>query len=381
MKQQLEDELKVQVDAQEEMRRDFQDTQQKMSDYLEQLLREDAETFAAIDKRSLDLVSDSLEQRAYLCDVQFHWRHLCNRAAELDDECVQKDMELQRLNGECASNASTIWALKAENERLYEGVTNFEQLALASANDLEQAQSEIASLKEALAAAQAEVMPAEEREKAALLLLEKETQASQLEEKLKEMEDALARLTAEKAAAVDAAEIFSDANQGLKDAMLSLEEELSRELERKENRVDCDLQTDDSTEADLSTFPKIDCEVQTDDTGDNEIVSKLAGTQLEVNRLNVSLRRLVFEKIALEESRKRHESVIEEEQRARLALETKVEELMNQVAAKSAEADKQQKMINSLQASLQSQQKGAQNNERLKAEVSNLKQKVLNPVM
>uniref|UniRef100_A0A224YHN1 Lipocalin n=1 Tax=Rhipicephalus zambeziensis TaxID=60191 RepID=A0A224YHN1_9ACAR len=72
------------------------------------------------------------------------------------------------------------------------------------------------------------------------------------------------------------------------------------------SQVDCDLQTDDSTEADLSTFPKIDCEVQTDDTGDNEIVSKLAGTQLKVNRLNVSLRRLVFEKIGLEESRKKH---------------------------------------------------------------------------
>lgn len=346
MKQQLEDKLKVQVDAREEMRRDFQDTQRKMLDYLEQLQRENAEYFSAIDKRSLDLVSDSLDLRSDLCDAQFHWRHLSNRVAELDDECVQKDTELQRLNGECANSASTIWALKAENKRLYEGVTNFEQLALTSADDLEQAQSEIASLKEALAAAQMEVVPAEEREKAALLLLEKETRASHLEEKLKEMEDALEKLTAEKTAACNAAEVLSEANQGLKDAMLSLANELSRERELKENRVDCDLQTDDSTEADLGFFPKIDCEVQTDDTGDNEIVSKLAGAQLEVNRLNLSIRRLGFEKMALEESQKARESMIAKEQNARLALETKAEKLINQ-------------------------------NERLKAELSNLKQKVL----
>lgn len=370
MKQQLEDKLKVQVDTREEMRRDFQDTQRKMLDYLEQLQRENAEYFSAIDKRSLDLVSDSLDLRSDLCDAQFHWRHLCNRVAELDDECVQKDTELQRLNGECANSASTIWALKAENERLYEGVTNFELLALTSADDLEQAQSEIASLKEALAAAQMEVVPAEEREKAALLLLEKETRASHLEEKLKEMEDALEKLTAEKTAACDAAEVLSEANQGLKDAMLSLADELSRERELKENRVDCDaqteeaetvdnvmqtenavkvdcdLQTDDSTEAELSLFPKIDCEVQTDDTGDNEIVSELAGAKLEVKRLNLSIRRLGFEKKALEESQKARESVIAKEQNARLALETKAEKLTNQ-------------------------------NERLKTELSNLKQKVL----
>ncbi|XP_049274659.1 myosin-9-like [Rhipicephalus sanguineus] len=382
MKQQLEDKLKVQVDTREEMRRDFQDTQRKMLDYLEQLQRENAEYFSAIDKRSLDLVSDSLDLRSDLCDAQFHWRHLCNRVAELDDECVQKDTELQRLNGECANSASTIWALKAENERLYEGVTNFELLALTSADDLEQAQSEIASLKEALAAAQMEVVPAEEREKAALLLLEKETRASHLEEKLKEMEDTLQKLTAEKTAACDAAEVLSEANQGLKDAMLSLANELTRERELKENRseltflmaravcvdrdaqteeaetvdtvmqtenavkVDCDLQTDDSTKADLGFFPEIDCEVQTDDTGDNEIVSKLAGAKLEVKRLNLSIRRLGFEKKALEESQKARESVIAKEQNARLALETKAEKLTNQ-------------------------------NERLKTELSNLKQKVL----
>ncbi|XP_050048703.1 uncharacterized protein [Dermacentor andersoni] len=401
MKQHLENELKVQADVKKEMIRDFQESQRKTLDYLDQLEHENAATLSSLNKLSLDAVADALEHRSDISDAMFRWRHISNRVSELDDECVQKEMELQRLNGVCSNNALTIEALKAENERLYEGVTNFEQLALANADDLAEAQSEIASLKEALAAAKMEAVPVEEREKAVLLLLEKETQVSQLEEKLKEMEGALSNLKQEKEAACETAQFISDANEDLKNAMLSLAEELTEERKQKEDRVDndaqteetemvdCDLQTDDIAEVNLQ--PKVDCEVQTADTGDEEILSKLAGAQLELNRLNLSLRRLNFEKEAVDKSHKGCEGMRAREQEARLALEKRVEELANQVIAKDNEMDEQRKMINSLQASLDSQVKEAQKlsrstnqasaglktqNERMKAEVSKLQQKV-----
>ncbi|XP_075531412.1 uncharacterized protein LOC142564329 [Dermacentor variabilis] len=401
MKQHLENELKVQADVKKEMIRDFHESQRKTLDYLEQLERENAATLSSLNKLSLDAVANALEHRSDISDAMFRWRHISNRVSELDDECVQKEMELQRLNGVCSNNALTIEALKAENERLYEGVANFEQLALANADDLAEAQSEIASLKEALAAAKMEAVPVEEREKAVLLLLEKETQVSQMEEKLKEMEGALSNLRQEKEAACETAQFISDANEDLKNAMLSLAEELAEERKQKEDRVDndaqteetemvdCDLQTDDIAEVNLQ--PKVDCEVQTADTGDEEILSKLAGAQLELNRLNLSLRRLNFEKEAVDKSHKGCEGMRAREQQARLALERRVEELANQVIAKDNEVEEQRKMINSLQASLDSQEKEAQKlsrstnqasaglktqNERMKAEVSKLQQKV-----
>ncbi|KAH7933732.1 hypothetical protein HPB49_016382 [Dermacentor silvarum] len=183
--QRLEEELKVQANVKKEMIKDFRESQHKLLDYFEQLERETATTLSTLDKRSYDLLAGALGGRSDISNAMFRLRHISNRVSELDNECVQKEMELQRLNGVCANNASTIEVLKAENERLYDGVNNFEQLAQGNADDLAEAQREIASLKEALAAAEMEAVPVEEREKAALLLLEKETQVSQLEEKLK----------------------------------------------------------------------------------------------------------------------------------------------------------------------------------------------------
>lgn len=395
IKQRLEDELKVQADAKKKMIKDFRESQHKLLDYLEQLGRENAATLSTLDKRSYELLASALEGRSDIDRAMFRLRHISNRASDLDQECVQKDMELQRLNEVCANNASTIEALKAENERLYYGINNFEQLAQGNADDLAEAQREIASLKEALAVAEMEAVPVEEREKAALLLLEKETQVSQLEEKLKEMEGALSKLRQEKD---HEAELFSDANQSLKDAMLNLAEELDQERSQKKNRVDndaqteetetvdtnmqtedatkvdCDLQTDDIAEVNLQ--PKVDCEVQTANTIDDEILSKLAGAQLEINRLNLSLRRLNFEKEALQESHKDCEGMRAEEQHTRLDLERQVEQLLDQAIAKDTEMEKQQKTINSLLASLDLQEKEAQKNECLKAEVSKLQGKV-----
>lgn len=413
--QRLEKELKVQVDVKKEMIKDFRESQHKLLDYFEQLERENAATLSTLDKRSYDLLAGALGGRSDISNAMFRLRHISNRVSELDNECVQKDMELQRLNGVCANNALTIEALKAENERLYDGVNNFEQLAQGNADDLAEAQKEIASLKEALAAAEMEAVPVEEREKAALLLLEKETQVSQLEEKLKEMEGALSELRQEKEAACHAAEMLSDANQSLKDAMLNLAEELTQERSQKENRVDtnmqteyatkvdtnmqteyatkvdCDLQTDDIPEVNLNLQPKVDCEVQTANTSDDEILSKLAGAHLEINRLNLSLRRLNFEKEALQESHKDCEGTRAEEEHTRLDLERQVEQLLDKANAKEREMDKQQKTINSLQASLDLQEKEAQKlsrstnqasaelktqNECLKAEMSKLQKKV-----
>lgn len=413
--QRLEKELKVQADVKKEMIKDFRESQHKLLDYFEQLERENAATLSTLDKRSYDLLAGALGGRSDISNAMFRLRHISNRVSELDNECVQKDMELQRLNGVCANNALTIEALKAENERLYDGVNNFEQLAQGNADDLAEAQKEIASLKEALAAAEMEAVPVEEREKAALLLLEKETQVSQLEEKLKEMEGALSELRQEKEAACHAAEMLSDANQSLKDAMLNLAEELTQERSQKENRVDtnmqteyatkvdtnmqteyatkvdCDLQTDDIPEVNLNLQPKVDCEVQTANTSDDEILSKLAGAHLEINRLNLSLRRLNFEKEALQESHKDCEGTRAEEEHTRLDLERQVEQLLDQAIVKEREMDKQQKTINSLQASLDLQEKEAQKlsrstnqasaelktqNECLKAEMSKLQKKV-----
>ncbi|XP_049511574.1 centrosome-associated protein CEP250 isoform X5 [Dermacentor silvarum] len=401
--QRLEEELKVQANVKKEMIKDFRESQHKLLDYFEQLERETATTLSTLDKRSYDLLAGALGGRSDISNAMFRLRHISNRVSELDNECVQKEMELQRLNGVCANNASTIEVLKAENERLYDGVNNFEQLAQGNADDLAEAQREIASLKEALAAAEMEAVPVEEREKAALLLLEKETQVSQLEEKLKEMEGALSELRKEKEAAYHAAEVLSDANQGLKDAMLNLAEELTQERSQKENRVDtnmqteyatkvdCDLQTDDIPEVNLNLQPKVDCEVQTANTSDDEFLSKLAGAHLEINRLNLSLRRLNFEKEALQESHKDCEGTRAEEEHTRLDLERRVEQLLDQAIAKEREMDEQQKTINSLQASLELQEKEAQKlsrstnqasaelktqNERLKAEVSKVQKKV-----
>ncbi|XP_049515707.1 uncharacterized protein LOC119435222 isoform X2 [Dermacentor silvarum] len=137
--------------------------------------------------------------------------------------------------------------------------------------------------------------------------------------------------------------------------MLNLAEELTQERSQKENRVDndaqteetetvdtnmqteyatkvdCDLQTDDIPEVNLNLQPKVDCEVQTANTSDDEFLSKLAGAHLEINRLNLSLRRLNFEKEALQESHKDCEGTRAEEEHTRLDLERRVEQLLDQV--------------------------------------------------
>ncbi|XP_075727017.1 uncharacterized protein LOC119164054 isoform X3 [Rhipicephalus microplus] len=363
IKEHLEAEVKALMETNEKMAQDFRDSQRKMLDSLEQLQHENGETAAAVEEFSHDVLLDLLGLRQDSRDLHFNTTHLRNRVAELDDEGVQKDMELQRLNGVCVNYASTIWALKAENERLYEGVTNFEQLASATTSDLEQAKSEVASLKEALA--QAEAIPVEERERAAWLLLEKETHASELEKKLKELEEALEQLTKEKTDACDTANELRRQNENLQSALLIVTCDLRQLQEQQENKVDHGAQTEESEKVDsfvqtedgimaddfdvaaeLSPFSKMDTEVQTD-TSDDEVFAK------------------------------ENESIIAKEKNACLALQAKVRELMNQVAAKSAEADKHQKTISSLQESFQSQLEEAQKNEQLKkAEVLKLKEKV-----
>ncbi|KAL3183738.1 hypothetical protein MRX96_033816 [Rhipicephalus microplus] len=352
IKEHLEAEVKALMETNEKMAQDFRDSQRKMVDSLEQLQHENGETAAAVEEFSHDVLLDLLGLRQDSRDLHFNTTHLRNRVAELDDEGVQKDMELQRLNGVCVNYASTIWALKAENERLYEGVTNFEQLASATTSDLEQAKSEIASLKEALA--QAEAIPVEERERAAWLLLEKETHASELEKKLKELEEALEQLTKEKTDACDTANELRSLLMIFANYRSSRRTKVDHEAQTEESeKVDSFVQTEDGIMADdfdlaaeLSPFPKMDTEVQTD-TSDDEVFAK------------------------------ENESIIAKEKNACLALQAKVRELMNQVAAKSAEADKHQKTISSLQESFQSQLEEAQKNEQLKkAEVLKLKEKV-----
>ncbi|XP_077502342.1 uncharacterized protein LOC144113243 [Amblyomma americanum] len=160
-----------------------------------------------------------------------HWSRSQGVTSDMSDELARKKEEVKKLSAECARMDSVIREQMAEIEGLCSGITNFEQLAADSADDLARVQAEAESLKESLAAAQ---MEAEEREEAALLLLEKDTQIAQLEGELQEKREELASLVQEKAA-VDESERLRECNQKWKEIVSSISKKLEQEKNWRES--------------------------------------------------------------------------------------------------------------------------------------------------
>ncbi|XP_077502384.1 uncharacterized protein LOC144113272 [Amblyomma americanum] len=163
--------------------------------------------------------------------VYDHWSRSQGVTSDMSDELARKKEEVKRLSAESARMDSVIREQMAEIEGLCSGITNFEQLAADSADELARVQAEAESLKESLAAAQ---MEAEEREEAALLLLEKDTQIAQLEGELQEKREELASLVQEKAA-VDESERLRECNQNWKEIVSSISKKLEQEKNWRES--------------------------------------------------------------------------------------------------------------------------------------------------
>lgn len=365
--------------------------------------------------------------------------------AQLIDGKAVQDCNVQRLSAECASMQADNAALKAEMDSLCEAITNFEQLAEGSTEELERAKEEMESLKESLAEARAQVVPVEERERADQLLLERETQISRLEKDLKEMERKIAILIEEKTADADVVEAMRVANEELKCQVLKLSGQLVQEQERRDGMVNCDVQTECLPRADrdmqtennmkvdcnmqTECLPRSDCDMQTEnvakgdcdiqtentvkvdaeaqtaggatddvpskvgsevqvtDAFDAAILAKLAASQLNGKKQSMCVRRLEFEKRALENSCKEKDSKLVDAQKTSSNYEKQVETLLKEKNKKEQEKDELIKKVNLLEAVATSQDQHMEQkslelaelvteNERLKAELARLQERV-----
>lgn len=223
-------------------------------------------------RRFKDVLSDmqALEQHVVRQKEQFGG--ILRRLQKVDSWMRRQqachEAERLRLSAECTDKQTTIACLEHEIKQLYEGIANFELLAEAKAEDLARAEEKIQSLEDDLATTRKEIMPVEEREKVALLLLEKDSLIAQLETKLKDTEEWAVKLEGEHSAASDAAKSLREVNEDLKSALASLAAELKVERERQENIVDSDSQTEHAQKDDCDTQTEAaataDCNVQTE---------------------------------------------------------------------------------------------------------------------
>ncbi|XP_077530932.1 uncharacterized protein LOC144142980 [Haemaphysalis longicornis] len=282
------------------------------------------------------------------------------------------EAERLRLSAECTDKQTTIACLEHEIKQLYEGIANFELLAEAKAEDLVRAEEKIQSLEDDLATTRKEIMPVEEREKAALLLLEKDSLIAQLETKLKDTEEWAVKLEGEHSAASDAAKSLREVNEDLKSALASLAAELKVERERQENKVDSDSQTEQALKDDCDTQTEaattVDCTTITEETGD--ISSKLASAQLQLERLSITIQQHNSKTEALRSNLTESDRYLAEARNTCSTLKEQVTELKKQLEDSNKENKEMKEEIHSLESRLASQEKKAQeaNSQQLQAD-------------
>ncbi|XP_077510761.1 uncharacterized protein LOC144121435 isoform X9 [Amblyomma americanum] len=329
-KESLEDHLTIHKDVAENITREVHHQLTSVMDTLKQVIQENTNAQGPFQATLQTVVGEAVQLRTQIGLFYDDWSRSQAVTSDMSEELARKKEEVQRLSAECARMDSVIREQMAEIEGLRSGITNFEQLAADSADDLARVQAEAESLKESLAAAQ---MEAEEREEAALLLLEKDTQISKLEGELQEKREELASLVQEKVAAMDEAERFREANQNLEETVFSLSKQLEQERNRRESMDDFAMQTEEVV--------KVTDAVQTDGC------------------------------------------LVPEEQRGQLtqvsetchALEDQMKRLAEELKASKIDKEALQVKIQSLEASVGER---AQKNKHLKEEVSKLQEKVHN---
>ncbi|XP_077510752.1 uncharacterized protein LOC144121434 isoform X3 [Amblyomma americanum] len=329
-KESLEDHLTIHKDVAENITREVHHQLTSVMDTLKQVIQENTNAQGPFQATLQTVVGEAVQLRTQIGLFYDDWSRSQAVTSDMSEELARKKEEVQRLSAECARMDSVIREQMAEIEGLRSGITNFEQLAADSANDLARVQAEAESLKESLAAAQ---MEAEEREEAALLLLEKDTQISMLEGELQEKREELASLVQEKVAAMDEAERFREANQNLEETVFSLSKQLEQERNRWESMDDFAMQTEEVV--------KVTDAVQTDGC---LVPEERRGQLTQVSETCHAL----------------------EEQMKRLAEELK---------ASKTDKEALQVKIQSLEASVGER---AQKNKHLKEEVSKLQEKVHN---
>ncbi|XP_077510755.1 uncharacterized protein LOC144121435 isoform X3 [Amblyomma americanum] len=241
-KESLEDHLTIHKDVAENITREVHHQLTSVMDTLKQVIQENTNAQGPFQATLQTVVGEAVQLRTQIGLFYDDWSRSQAVTSDMSEELARKKEEVQRLSAECARMDSVIREQMAEIEGLRSGITNFEQLAADSADDLARVQAEAESLKESLAAAQ---MEAEEREEAALLLLEKDTQISKLEGELQEKREELASLVQEKVAAMDEAERFREANQNLEETVFSLSKQLEQERNRRESMDDFAMQTEE----------------------------------------------------------------------------------------------------------------------------------------
>ncbi|XP_077510290.1 uncharacterized protein LOC144121162 isoform X3 [Amblyomma americanum] len=361
----LEDDLTIHKNVAENLTREVHHQLTSVMDTVKQVIRESANAQGSFEATLQTVIEEALQQRTQIRLFYDHWSRSQVLTSEMSDELARKKEEVQRLSAECARMGSVIGEQMAEIEGLCSGITNFEQLAADSADDLARVQAEAESLKESLAAAQ---MEAEEREKAALLLLEKDSQIAQLEAELQEKREELASLAHEKVAAVDDAEWFREANQNLTEIVSSLSKQLEQKQNWRESMVTGAVQTDGCL------VPKADCEVQTSGN-DDELLLKLESSEREVNLLKSSIHRICLDNAALGSMYKERQGQLTEVSEICHALENQMERLAEELKASKIDKEALQVKIQSLEASVGER---AQKNKHLKAEVLKLQKEVHN---